>query len=273
MTQKIIAILQIKSINFSDFALWLTWYINFIKCNDIYVVNDESLYDLKKVISLCDNGSKVHYFEHRDLKTTCAPGVNLQCKIYNELLTRIQPNKDDVILIPDNDEFWWYDNKKYSSFIECVNDYRNKLGLPSALYVPWTLMRSKNIMQCRRPSQNFFECFRYRTNIGNCEHKPVMFYKGLIDTSFHCGYSDGKTITEPTNLFYHSKCIYNLPLRCYHFRFTTIDEYYFKRKEEISVKSTPRPYMSQSFSPQIFNGEDQNGNNYIIEDNTLVESL
>ena len=273
MMQKIIAILQVKSQNFADFTLWLKWYLNFIKCDAIYIINDNSLFDLRKIIELFNQDKKINYFEHNDLKNTNAPGGNLQCKIYNEILNRIKPNKDDIILIPDNDEFWWYDKTKYKSFNDCVNDYRIKLENPSALYVPWTLMRSKEILQSRKPTQNYFECFRYRTNIENCEHKPVMFYKGLIDTSFHCGYSDGKTITEPTNLFYHSKCVYDLPLRCYHFRFTTVEEYANKRKEEISVKFCPRPYMKPDFSPQIFNGEDQNGNNYNIEDLTLLEAL
>ena len=44
--QKVIAILQTRSYNFADFMMWLKWYSHFIKCDEIYVCDDRSAYDI-----------------------------------------------------------------------------------------------------------------------------------------------------------------------------------------------------------------------------------
>jgi len=268
--QKLIAILQIKSFNYADFLMWLKWYNDFIKCDDIYVCDDESSYDLKKLINFVN--PNIHFIKMSSLDISNEnKSFNKQQKNVNAILKIAKPEKDDIIILPDNDEFWWYDETKFSSFKDCVNDYRKKLGNVDAIYVPWTLMRSKEPMIHREKTQNYAECFKYRCNVSGCEHKSIMFYKGPIEISFHCGYVNGKTITAPTNLYYHSKCVYDLPLRCYHFRFTTVEEFAFKRSCEISVKDKPRPYLKNDFLHQVFNGEDQN-DKYEIEDLTVFNT-
>ncbi len=267
--QKVIAILQTRSYNFADFMMWLKWYSNFIKCDEIYVCDDRSAYDLTQLIELVN--PKVHYLKRENIDIKGIPGGNLQVRIYNAILNKIQPNKDDIIIIPDDDEFWWFDKNKYESFKDCVNDYRSKLDNASALFVPWTLMRSKEVMQSRPKSKNFAECFNYRNDIDNCEQKPVMFYNGLINTSFHLGYADGKTITEKTNLWYHSKCKYDLPLRCYHYRFTTVEEYERKKQSDAGTHQ-PRTNLGKDFLHHFENGIDQN-DKYEILDETVKETL
>lgn len=263
--QKLIAILQIKSYNYADFLMWLKWYNDFIKCDEIYICDDESPYDLTQLINQVNPNIK--YIKMKDLHTF---GPTRQIQNIEKIFTIANPNKNDIIILPDNDEFWWFDKNKFDSFKDCVNDYKIKLENPDAIYVPWTLMRSKEPMKHRKETENFAECFQYRCNIKNCEHKPILFYKGHIDTSFHCGYKNGKTITEPTNLYYHSKCVYDLPLRCYHFRFTTIDEY--ERKQDTPAnKGKRRSYFNTTFLHQIFNGEDQN-DKYDIKDLTVYET-
>jgi hypothetical protein len=268
--QKLIAILQIKSRNFADFHMWLKWYTTFLKCDQIYVCDDKSKYDIQKLMFL--DAPKSIYLRMGDLDISNEnPSFNRQQKNINAVLKMAKPNKDDVVILPDDDEFWWFDKNKYSSFIECVNAYRKKLGNPSALYVPWTLMRSKEVMQSRDKNKNFAECFQFRTTLDNCEHKPVLFYNGPIDSSFHCGYSNGKTITAPTNLYYHSKCKYDEDLRCYHFRFTTVEEFNTKRMGEINYDHA-RPYFTDQFLHQLSNGIDQN-DKYDVQDLTVYNTF
>ena len=157
----------------------------------------------------------------------------------------------------------------YNSFIDCVKEYRQKLSTDSIL-VPWTLMRSKEVLQSRPLNQNFANVFQYRSNVRSCEHKPVLFFNGPINTTAHCGYKNCKSITKQVNMYF-SKCSYDLPLRCYHFRFTTIDEFAKKQCEDIS-NHKPRFYMKGIFTKQIFNGENQNGN-YDIKDTTVIDTL
>lgn len=271
MKQRLTAILQIKSRRFADFYMWLNWYVYFLKCDDIYICDDDSVYDITKMFSLI-NTCNIHYIKMRDLDISHErKDFNRQQKNINAILRICQPKINDIILLPDDDEFWWYDATKYKSFIECVNDYRIKLNNTSALYVPWTLMRSKEVMHERPYNANFADAFQFRCNVTNCEHKPVLFYKGPIDTSFHCGYIDGKSITSPSNLYYHSMCKYDEPLRCYHFRFTTVTEYAVKRLGEISIQNKPRSYLSAEFLHHKFNGQDQN-DKYEIYDATVFET-
>lgn len=261
--QKVISILQVKSRNYADLYMWLLWYNNYILCDEIYICDDSSLFDISKLIQIVNPNN--HYIKMNDLDISHEnPSFNKQQKNINAIFKLANPSKNDIIIIPDDDEFWWYDTIKYSSFKECVNAFRIKLKNPQALYVPWTLMRSKEIMNNRDKTKCFAECFQYRTNIDNCEHKPILFFNGPIDTSFHCGYKNGKTITNETNLYFHSKCKYDLPLRLYHFRYTTKEEYESKRNGEISYKYI-RPYMQDIFEKQIHNNINQN-DKYEIKD-------
>ena len=270
--QKVIAILQIKGYNYSDFYMWLTWYTKFIKCDEIIICDDNSKYDLKPIIEIVN--PKVKYYKRNQLNYKNAPGMNNdQVKTYNYILQLIKPNKDDIVILPDDDEFFWYDDKKYNTFKECVNDYRSKLKV-DAILVPWTLMRSKEIMQTRKLTENFVDCFNYRTNIDSCEHKPVMFFNGLINTTHHCGYVNSKTITENANnkSLIFSKCKYDLPLRCYHYRFTTIEDY--KNKMSCDVAEHISRFnigYSKDFNKFIKNGINQN-DKYEIEDLTMKET-
>lgn len=271
--QKVIAILQIKGYNYSDFAMWLKWYTDFIKCDEIAICDDNSAYDLKQLIEIIN--PDVKYWKRQQLNFKNAPGMNNdQVKIYNHILQLIKPNKDDIILLPDDDEFFWYDTTKFSSFAECANFYRMKLNTDAVL-VPWTLMRSKEIIQSRKLYENFADCFNFRTNIDSCEHKPIMFYKGLINTTHHNGYTNGKPITEfaSNKSIIFSKCKYDLPLRCYHYRFTTIDDYKLKMSSDVAMH-IPRTQMgySKDFRNFVKNNINQNGS-YDIEDLTVKNEL
>lgn len=267
--QKLITILQIRGYNYADFYMWLNWYSKFIKCDEIWVCDDASSYDLRPLIELIN--PNIHYVKRNELDFGKFPGGNQQVKIYNCILAKANPNKDDIIICPDDDEFWWFDQNKFNSFKDCVNDYRSKLGNTKALLVPWTLMRSKEVMQNRKQTECFAECFTYRADIDNCEHKPVMFFDGFINTSFHNGYTEARTITEPVNLWYHSKCKYDLPLRCYHFRFTTVEEYERKKSSDAGTHQ-PRTNLGKDFLHHYENGIDQN-DKYEIEDLTVKETL
>ena len=136
---KVIAILQIKSKSYSDLYMWLTWYLYFIKCDAIYIV-DESLYDITRLIYLFETDKIIH-IPRKTLPIQKNNGLNVQQNTINSILRLANLKKDDIILIPDDDEFWWYDTKMYNSFIDCVKEYRQKLSTDSIL-VPWTLMRS-----------------------------------------------------------------------------------------------------------------------------------
>jgi len=263
--QKIIALLQIKSYNFADFTMWLNWYTNFIKCNEIYICDDNSKYNLKNIINLIN--PNVKYYKRNELKFENFPTIdnNNQIKIYNCLLDIAKPNKDDIIIIPDEDEFWWYDTQKYKSFIDCANIFRNKL-LTDAILVPWTLMRSKEIINKRNLKDCFCHCFNYRSNIENCEHKPILFYNGFINTNHHCGYKNSKSITESKENSIFSKCNYNLPLRCYHYRFTTAEE--FKLKMKCSVNNHKK---RDNFNLNINFIDIEQNKNYNILDKTISD--
>ena len=269
LMQKIIAILIIKSYNFADFTMWLKWYSNFIKCDEIVICDDNSIYDLKPIIQIIN--PQVKYFKRSELNYKNAPGINNdQVKTYNYILQLISPNKDDIVILPDDDEFFWYDKNSFSSFKDCANYYRNKLHT-NAVVVPWTLMSSNKIKNERKSNESFIDCFNYRTNIESCEHKPIMFYNGLINTTHHCGYNSFKSITESANKksLIFSKCVYDLPLRCYHYRFTTIKDYEMKMSCDVAEHvSRFKIGYSKDFTNFIKNGINQNSK-YEIEDLTM----
>ena len=268
--QKLIAILQIKSRRKFDFEMWLKWYIDFIKCDEIYICDDNSEYDLVEIIDRLKKNTNVHYIKMNELDISHeSKSFNRQQKNINVIFKLCKPNQNDIIILPDDDEFWWFNTSIYNSFKECVNDYRKRFNNILALYVPWTYMRSKEPLVRRDKQKNFAECFYYRSNINECPHKPILFYNGPLNTSFHCGYKEGKSITSIGSEFFKSKCSYTENLRCYHFRFTTEEEFIEKRKGEISYNYA-RPYFTTSFVHPINDGK-TNEDKYDILDKTVLE--
>lgn len=275
MKMRLVAILQIRSHRFSDFAMWLNWYVNFIKCDEIYIVDDCSDYDITKLIELYNSNKNIFYYKSTDIDLSMekkfAPLFNRQQLVCNYVMSHANLNENDIVLLPDDDEFWWYDTTKFSSFKECVLKENQRLQT-SAIYVPWTLMRSRNVLTERPINASFAETFIYRTDIPVVEHKPILFYKGRIDTSFHNGYKDGKSITNvDKNFYYASTAAYNYHLRCYHYRFTTVKEFEIKRSSEISHQCK-RPCFKGEFLHQVMCGFDQN-DKYEIQDTTVLNEL
>lgn len=244
--QNLYAILIIKGTNADDFNMWLTWYEKFIKCDNIIILNDNSELNISDYIK---NYNNIVLINELYSKTN-------QITNYNIVISDvIKPNINDIIIIPDFDEFWWYDSSKFNSFKECVMHDFIKFKTHS-LGVPWTNMMSKNLLQERPTNMNFNDLCKYRINVPYVEMKPIVLYNNEFYDSVHHGLKDFKAITSIDieggidnrhRLF--ANTIYDYYLRIYHYRITTIDEYNNKIKTSLikqNLINNKRYYMDSN---------------------------
>ena len=242
--QKLYAILIIKSNNAEDFVMWLDWYEKFIKCDKIVIINDNSDIAIVNYINNYDNIILIDNLFSKDN----------QIENYNSVIQEIlKPNIDDIIIMPDFDEFWWYDTTKFNSFIECAMNEFIKFKTNSVC-VPWTNMMCKDLLE-ERPwyIMNYNDLCKYRVNISITEIKPIILYNGKPFENVHHGLKDFKTITN-INLDENKKGIifaetdYTYYLRLYHYRITTILEYNNKIKTSLikkNIRNNKRIYMNK----------------------------
>lgn len=241
--QKLYAILIIKSSNLNDFIMWLDWYEKFIKCDKIVIINDNSDFVLINYINKYDNIILINDLYSRDK----------QVENYNTVITDVlKPNIDDIIIIPDFDEFWWYDTTKFSSFIECAMNEFIKYKTHSVC-IPWTNMMSEYLLQ-ERPwyRMNYNDLCKYRVTTKVSEIKPIILYNGEILENVHSGLKEFNPITN-INIGENKKGIifaetaYDYYLRLYHYRITTISEYNNKIKTSLikkNLRNNKRIYMN-----------------------------
>lgn len=234
MSNKLITILNVKSYIPSDLECWVRWYIHFIRPDEIYIIEDNSLYDIYPLLD---------YPNIKILKSEELPKSKSvqQLSNYNTLLkTIIKPNVGDIIITPDDDEFWWYDTQKYQSFKECCNDI---LKEKDGICVPTILMGSKDVPKTRN---NYIETFKYRISTQTkSEKKFVMKWNKRQIQHIHRGLHTYKNINESdeVNDIYGS-VVYDYPLRLYHYRLTTEEEYTMKMSRCINdnVRNGRRMY-------------------------------
>ena len=266
--QRLIAILQIKSRNEKDFKLWLNWYIDFIKCDLIYILNDNSLIDLNEYI--CDVQIPIIHLQMKNIDISEYRGDIKQLANLKFIIDNYIFNKNDLLITPDCDEFWWYNKNHFNSFKECINFKMNDM-MTNCLCVPWILMNNNTYLKFR--TDNYINTFLYRNTLPVVEHKSVIKFIHQIDGDIHNLYRDSKSITEfDKNYSFQSIPDYSNDLRLYHFRYTTIEEFEFKKCETISNKKMPKYFSNDNFENQIINGIYQN-RDYNILDLTLINEL
>jgi hypothetical protein len=248
--QKLYAILIIKGSNAADFNMWLTWYEKFIKCDKIIILNDDSELNISDYIK---NYNNIVLINGLYSKTN-------QITNYNIVISDIiKPNINDIIIIPDFDEFWWYDSFKFNSFKECVMHDFIKFKTHS-LGVPWTNMMSKNLLATRPENMNYNDLCKFRINVAFIEMKPVILYDNNNFDSVHHGLKNFETITT-TDVFdidnrhkLFARTIYDYYLRLYHYRITTIDEYNNKIKTSLikqNLINNKRYYMDSNIEDYL----------------------
>jgi len=248
--QKLYAILIIKGTNAADFNMWLTWYEKFIKCDKIIILNDNSELNISDYIK---NYNNIVLINELYSKTN-------QIDNYNIVISDIiKPNINDIIIIPDFDEFWWYDSFKFNSFKECVMHDFIKFKTHS-LGVPWTNMMSKNLLATRPENMNYNDLCKFRINVAFIEMKPVILYDNNDFDSVHHGLKNFETITT-TDVFeidnrhkMFARTIYDYYLRLYHYRITTIDEYNDKIKTSLikqNLINNKRYYMDSNIEDYL----------------------
>ena len=249
-TQNLYAILIIKGTNAADFNMWLTWYEKFIKCDKIIILNDNSELNISDYIK---NYNNIVLINELYSKTN-------QIDNYNIVISDIiKPNINDIIIIPDFDEFWWYDSFKFNSFKECVMHDFIKFKTHS-LGVPWTNMMSKNLLATRPENMNYNDLCKFRINVAFIEMKPVILYDNNDFDSVHHGLKNFETITT-TDVFeidnrhkMFARTIYDYYLRLYHYRITTIDEYNDKIKTSLikqNLINNKRYYMDSNIEDYL----------------------
>ena len=249
-TQNLYAILIIKGTNAADFNMWLTWYEKFIKCDKIIILNDNSELNISDFIK---NYNNIVLINELYSKTN-------QIDNYNIVISDIiKPNINDIIIIPDFDEFWWYDSFKFNSFKECVMHDFIKFKTHS-LGVPWTNMMSKNLLATRPENMNYNDLCKFRINVAFIEMKPVILYDNNDFDSVHHGLKNFETITT-TDVFeidnrhkMFARTIYDYYLRLYHYRITTIDEYNDKIKTSLikqNLINNKRYYMDSNIEDYL----------------------
>lgn len=265
--QKLIAILQIKSRNFKDFKLWLDWYLKFLQCDKVIILDDDSLFDLTKLFFLYDN-NKIIYLKMNELNLSRYNDIR-QVSNLKYIFDNNYIQKNDIVFTPDDDEFWWYDKNNYNSFKTCIMHKMDILNT-DCISVPWILMNN-NVPLITR-DKDLITTFLYRNTLEFVEHKSILKFNRQIDSNLHNLYKTNKSTTMIDKKYnYQSKTNYKDDIRCYHFRFTTIEEFKQKRLSTISSK-TPRAYFNDCFEKQIINGVNQN-DNYNILDLTLYNEL
>ena len=248
--QNLYAILIIKGSNAADFIMWLNWYEKYIKCDKIIILNDNSELNIPDYIKDYDN---IILINELYSKTNQVDNYNI---VISDI---IKPNINDIIIIPDFDEFWWYDSFKFGSFKECVMHDFIKFKTHS-LGVPWTNMMSKNLLPTRPMNMNYNDLCKFRINVAFIEMKPVILYDNNSFDSVHHGLKNFEAITT-TDVFeidnrhkLFARTIYDYYLRLYHYRITTIDEYNNKIKTSLikqNLINNKRYYMDSNIEDYL----------------------
>ena len=260
-------ITQIKSLNYSDLFCFLKYYTEYIKADKIILINDESIYDIRKLAVFFNN---VIVIDRKD--TNIPKGPASQEKVVNKIIEEYVDDTD-IVITPDADEFFWYDNTKYDSFVDCCIAYFEKLKTYT-VYVPWTLISNNTLLESRKPSQNYIETFKYIAKIPKIEYKPILCkLKTNKFEDMHYGNKFGKNIfneNERYNKFYRASINdWNNDLRLYHFRITTIQEYYMKFRGDPNI-NTWRGYAPtniNNFMKSLYNVDT---NSFTELDETLL---
>ena len=244
--QKLYAILIIRTQNVKDFCVWIKWYEHFIKCDKIVIINDNSDFSLLPYINQYNNIILIPALYDNYIQKE-----NYNIIIYNIL----KPNKNDIILIPDADEFWWYDTKKFISLQHCLNAERERLKT-NCICVPWVNLMSPELLKSRPWDCDFTQFCTYRIGSEFIEYKPIIFYdENCKIENIHYGLSDYKVISEKSehiNIF--GKVLYDYHLRLYHYRITTIDEYQSKLRSCLNKKvlvNNKRFYMNEDINTYL----------------------
>lgn len=224
-SNKLYAILICKIFNTADFKLWLNWYINFIKCDHIYIINDNSSIDIKALVKPFEN--KITLLNLNEIEEI-ENKSDLQTHTYNKIIFNyIKPNINDIIITPDSDEFWWYNYDKFTSFKKCISDEFDKIN-EETLLVANILMCNNYFLNSRSQEENFNDISKYRCNIVSAEHKPIIRFNNNKIIHFHLGTKSNHFLTNKhlwLANFYGSGVLYDYHLRLYHYRLTTIEEY------------------------------------------------
>lgn len=248
-------ILIVKTDNVEDFKLWVNWYIKFIKCDQIYIVNDSSEIDIQNIVQPYKNQIKVinkaELIDRQDINDE-------QTYCYNKLIAEyIKPNIDDFIIIPDLDELWWYDYNKFDCFKNCIDaEFKYNKNYNSLLFAE-ILMSTNNYIYNETRKENFALFSRYHTTMITCEHKPIIKYNQTPILSYHLGVKYYKAMGSILVWEDYLGCyvLYDYHLRLYHYRLTTQEEF------------------SKKFSNSLVKNEIIDGKRYFIKDNDIASFM
>jgi len=258
---KLLAILQIKCRRKPDFLMWLKWYTLYLKCDKICIIDDASPVSIAKVISSFYReympSTNIIVLPASKLDGFTSDNVPRQVRNANIGLMALKPHIGDIVITPDDDEFWWYDTSYAKTFINtALKVSRNTFT------IPWILMSSHTPLKCRSDAASFADCFTYAAPTENNEVKFVMKYDGTLIRDMHWCHSNSVNLMPGTRYenFFRTSWVNktNSVIKCYHFRTTTEVEYNKKIKNNINDKLHTRFYAKgktfYTFDKQMYPG-------------------
>lgn len=209
-------------------------------------------------------------------------GFPNQWKLFSNILNKNTYGfKDnDYIIFADDDEFFWYNHEKYSSFEECIDHYYQNMDIDTLL-VPQIKISSRKYQKKR--NRSYIETNTYRSNAYSSQGKVIIKYSTTTKYSFHK--KDKETGHVPflkypdSNAYFRisqvvgsglSKTTYGITdyegdLRLYHYHFKS-EEDWKKKWERGSAACSVHPYKENPH-------ENYELDNYVVQDLTIKKEF
>lgn len=282
--QQLVAVLQVKSRRPADFKMFLDWYAGYVKCDKIIIIDDNSLWPIKNTVD--EYGKKypeteILVFYTSNFTTADYAGINAmygrQVKHCNLALRLANVAENDLVLFPDEDEFWWATPKAHT-FKQALNIVFSAYEC-NIITVPWILMSSKIPMKSRNDSDAFCDCFNYAAPGTNNEVKFVLKYNKLINIDcIHLGMTTNHRLLiqdKPVGWCSAASLEEKMaaPLRCYHFRMTTEQEYNAKMMGNINNPTSKRCYVGNKTFYNFDKSLYPSFTGYTVMDNTVSDII
>lgn len=277
---RLLAVLQIKCRRKPDFWMWLKWYCLYLKCDKIMIIDDDSPVSIIDTI----NEFRTQYNAPTEISVIRASllesAPDRQCRQLRNAnigMLMLEPKPGDIVITPDDDEFWWFDANVGESFV----DVYYKSTSAACVTVPWMLISSKTPMKSRAASSCYADVFDHVAPNDYNETKFILKYSGHPISGMHYGHDGSVSLStgKPNTGFGHNytECPFSkknsMPFKCYHFRTTTEAEYNAKMKRNINDKKHTRFYAKgktfYNFDKMMY----KNWPGYTVQDDTVMQIM
>lgn len=250
-----------KSYDLNDFELWYNWHCN-LGIDKIHIFDNESYVSIYEKIKREDTYTKID-------------GWPNQWKIYETVLNEniFSFDNNDYVFFIDDDEFIWYDNKKYSSL---KTELETEFTELDCVLMPQILMSTKHLEKTRKKDLIHNSIYRRNdfSNQGKCiiQYNPeakYKFTKSRDPEQGHVPWINGirlsKVVGSGCSKTTYGIVKYDADLRLYHYHIKSLDDW--NKKINRGSAAVSHQWYNTDITKNIHYG------NYSVVDMTMYNAL